>query len=592
LPPLPKTHRVSDPTLTAQARFTGLMAELFQLDEAEALDFGIYRVIRRHNREVRAFLGGIVDDAGGRRLEGGILSQKLDDAFAAAEGADDSGRRQRLQALATMLKLAPGMPEAEIEAQLARAEEFRRDEVREYRDLRDTLQSATTREADQSEVLNRLHQFFSRHYQDGDFIVERRYGQGGARYIQSTGEDTEFHWATEDMYYIKSGDIFTDFPVRLANGRRIVFTVDPDSLQATRAALKPNDKTHYALGRLDVEEDHIRVTLRYEKGAQGTEAKKTAIVSAIQSAGAGASEAAGQDLRRWLNRFIARNQSDFFIHKRLKAALTEDLDFFIKTSVLDTGQLLAGDEVAGRVLKVARLVRDIGGHIIAFLATLEDFQKALWEHPKLVFDTRYVITLDRLHRHAPDWLAANLAAIVATQREEWRGPGLGDYADPKACHRRTEGDLMTPAAVHYLPLPVDTGHFDEDFKWSLLAAVTASAPLDAALDGVAIQSDNWQALNALREKYREQVKCIYIDPPYNTGGDGFPYKDAYPHASWMAMMQDRLDVAAPFLQRNAALFASIDHVERNGLTEALARALGRKNRVEEIIWGQNTTKNQ
>jgi len=57
-------------------------------------------------------------------------------------------------------------------------------------------------------------------------------------------------------------------------------------------------------------------------------------------------------------------------------------------------------------------------------------------------------------------------------------------------------------------------------------------------------------------------------------------------------MQDRLDFAASLLTRNGALFASIDHVERNALTEALPQALGRQNRVEEIIWGQNTTKNQ
>lgn len=64
---------------------------------------------------------------------------------------------------------------------------------------------------DEAEALDfGLYQFFSRHYQDGDFIVEHRYGRDGSRYIRSTGEDTEFHWATEDIYYIKSGDIFTE----------------------------------------------------------------------------------------------------------------------------------------------------------------------------------------------------------------------------------------------------------------------------------------------------------------------------------------------------------------------------------------------
>lgn len=74
--------------------------------------------------------------------------------------------------------------------------------VDEYRTLLEQSADSGNAEHDRIEVLNRLYQFFERHYQDGDFIVVRRYGRNGARYIRSTGEDTEFHWATEDMYYV------------------------------------------------------------------------------------------------------------------------------------------------------------------------------------------------------------------------------------------------------------------------------------------------------------------------------------------------------------------------------------------------------
>jgi adenine-specific DNA-methyltransferase len=161
---------------------------------------------------------------------------------------------------------------------------------------------------------------------------------------------------------------------------------------------------------------------------------------------------------------MARNQSDFFIHKRLKEALSDDLDIFIKTDVLDVDQLLAGamqqTDLPKRAMKVARIVRDIGGHIIEFLAALEEFQKALWEKKKLVFETRYVITLDRLERHCPEWLAKNIALIVKQQRVEWKELGLGDYAKAAACIRKIPGDLATAASEHYLPLPVDTRNFD------------------------------------------------------------------------------------------------------------------------------------
>jgi adenine-specific DNA-methyltransferase len=572
-----------------ETRFVELMTELFQLDEAEALDFGLYRVIRRHNREVKAFLGEIVTAQETKLLRDGKLATILDKAFALQDNETKAEDKFRLKDLEQQLGLKPGMTKEQREAALAQAEGFPalKDLVAEYRSRTETLVTQQTVQQDRAEVLNRLYQFFSRHYQDGDFIVERRYSKGGARYIKSTGEDTEFHWATEDMYYIKSGDIFTDWPVRLSNGQRVTFTVEPESLQNTRAALKPSDKAHYELDEATKDGDSIKVSLKYLKGAQ-TEKQKDEIVAAVQTKVGGDSA----DIKRWLNRFIARNQSDFFIHKRLKEALTEDLDIFIKTEVLTIDQLLAGGDLPKRAMKVARIMREVGGHIIDFLAALEDFQKALWEKKKLVFETRYVITLDRLERYCPKWLIQNVDTIVEKQRREWQELGLGEYSDSTGCIRKSGGDLVTPAAEHYLPLPVDTRNFDADFKWSMLAAVTAETALDDVLDGLAIHSDNWQALKTLQEKYRERVKCIYIDPPYNTGGDGFPYKDAYPHSSWMAMIVNRLQAGVPFMHPIGALFASIDANERRSLEIALDISLGRKNRVEEIIWAQNTTKNQ
>ena len=557
-----------------ETRFVELMTELFQLDEAEALDFGLYRIIRRHNREVRAFLGEIVVDKETRALRGGRLAELLDTAFASIDHEAQAGDKLRLKELEKDLGLKPGMTQQQREALLVQAEGIpaAKGLVAEYRSCAETLGLQQTVQHDRAEVLNRLYQFFSRHYQDGDFIVERRYGKGGARYVKSTGEDTEFHWATEDMYYIKSGDIFTDFPVRLANGQRILFTVEPESLQATRAALKPNDKAHYELDTETKEGEAIKLSLKYMKGAQ-TEKQKDDIVTAAQKVGAGGTAENAADIRRWLGRFMARNQSDFFIHKRLKETLSDDLDIFIKTDVLDVDQLLAGamqqTDLPKRAMKVARIVRDIGGHIIEFLAALEEFQKALWEKKKLVFETRYVITLDRLERHCPEWLAKNIALIVKQQRKEWAELGLGDYAKAAACIRKIPGDLATAASEHYLPLPVDTRNFDAAFKWSLLDAVTATAPLDEALDGIAIQSDNWQALNSMGDRYRKMIDCAYIDPPYNAPASLVQYKNSYKDASWLALMDERITKGVGLLGNDAPMLIAIDDWEYVNLSKLL-----------------------
>lgn len=570
-----------------ETRFVELMTELFQLDEAEALDFGLYRVIRRHNREVHAFLGEIVADKESKALQGGRLAELLDAAFETLGHEAQADDKFRLKDLEQQLGLKPGMTQDQREAALAQAEGFPaiKGLVAEYRSRTETQVSQQTVQQDRAEVLNRLYQFFSRHYQDGDFIVERRYGKGGARYVKSTGEDTEFHWATEDMYYIKSGDIFTDFPVRLANGQQILFTVDPESLQATRSALKPNDKAHYELDAATKDGEIIKVRLKYLKGAQ-TEKQKDEIVTAVQKVGAGGTAESGADIRRWLGRFMARNQSDFFIHKRLKEALSEDLDIFLKAEVLDVDQLLAGanqqTDLPKRVMKVARIVREVGGHIINFLAALEDFQKALWEKKKLVFETRYVITLDRLERYAPAWLAQNIDTIVKKQRAEWKDLGLGDYAKATACIRKTEGDLATAATEQYLPLPIDTKNFDAEFKWSMLEAVTAATPLEDALDGMAIQSDNWQALNTLQDKYRDRARSIYIDPPYNTDAGPIDYKNGYRSASWMALMDDRLNLGRRLMRDDGVLCCTIDDYEQKPLGMLLERVFG-ENSIAGVV---------
>lgn len=575
----------------AESRFVELMTELFQLDEAESLDFGIYRIIRRHNREVRDFLGEIVVEREQKSLKGGLLSEILETTFSSADAEASADDKYRLIQLEKDLSIKAGMSPAERESQLVTLEKISAtaNMVAEYRSRLEQKNSASTAAGDRTEVLNRLYQFFARHYQDGDFIVERRYGRDGSRYVRSTGEDTEFHWATEDMYYIKSGDTFTDFPVQLSRGQRLLFTVEPESLHKTRAELKPSDKAHYELDAVTKDaEGAFRVSLNYLKGGQ-SDKQKDEIAAAVEKASGGDSA----EIKRWLNHLIARNQSDFFIHKRLKEALSEDLDIFIKIEIMDADQLLTAGDLPRRIIKVARIVREVGRRIIDFLAALEDFQKALWEKKKLVFETRYVITLDRLEKLAGrEWLERHLEQIVAAQREEWRALGLGDSATPAACRVEIPGDLLTAARTRYLPLPVDTGNFDEDFKWQLLESVTRNNSLDEALDGVAIHSDNWQALNTLQQKYREQIKCVYIDPPYNTNSSGIPYKNGYRHSSWGALMHNRLGMLHTVLTPDGAIFVSIDKAERSQLEQLLDSTFGTDNRIEELIWAMNTNNSQ
>lgn len=126
---------------------------------------------------------------------------------------------------------------------------------------------------------------------------------------------------------------------------------------------------------------------------------------------------------------------------------------------------------------------------------------------------------------------------------------------------------------------LDTQFFDENFKAQLIASIE---DFDEQCDGLLIHSENFQALNLLQERYKEQVKCVYIDPPYNTGGDGFLYKDSYFRSSWLSMIFDRLLMSAYLFNQDAALFASIDDNEVGSLNNVIQNIFGLATHVTNI----------
>ena len=132
-------------------------------------------------------------------------------------------------------------------------------------------------------------------------------------------------------------------------------------------------------------------------------------------------------------------------------------------------------------------------------------------------------------------------------------------------------------------LVVDTSLFPAGFQTRLLSALsTEHASLDTLSDGLIIHADNFQALNLLQARYREQVKCIYIDPPYNTGEDGFVYKDNYQHSSWLSLMNDRLHAAYSLMTKDSALFCQISDLENTNLNKLMISAFGEENHRETI----------
>jgi adenine-specific DNA-methyltransferase len=99
-----------------------------------------------------------------------------------------------------------------------------------------------------------------------------------------------------------------------------------------------------------------------------------------------------------------------------------------------------------------------------------------------------------------------------------------------------------------------------------------------------IQGDNLAALKALLPYYAGQVKCIYIDPPYNTGSAFGHYDDSLEHSTWLAMMYPRLELLQDLLAEDGSMWVSIDDNEGHYLKVILDEIFGRTNFIANVVW--------
>lgn len=107
-------------------------------------------------------------------------------------------------------------------------------------------------------------------------------------------------------------------------------------------------------------------------------------------------------------------------------------------------------------------------------------------------------------------------------------------------------------------------------------------------DNLIIKGNNLIALSSLLQKYEGKVKCIYIDPPYNTGNDSFNYNDSFNHSTWLVFMKNRLELALKLLRNDGVIFVSLDDREAHYCKVLMDDIFGANNFLSDIIW--NSTK--
>ena len=274
-----------------------------------------------------------------------------------------------------------------------------------------------------------------------------------------------------------------------------------------------------------------------------------------------------------LNRFYVGVDADYFVHKDLGGFLRREAGRYVKDVILSGVEGLLAEERDEVAFLVARAFYRVADRIIAFLAATEEFQKNLFLLKKKVVQTDWLVSVGKLGA----WITDNEARSVVlseiasneAQKAEWSATFGVEVVDPNQL-------LLT-----HPTLPIDTRHFDGAFTRRLLAACP---DIERETTGLLLNSENLQALRLLSESYRGKVKCVYIDPPYNTGGDDFLYKDSFRHSSWLSMMYDRIETGSKLLTSDGAFFASIDDREHPTLRRVMDQLLGEGRFAASFIW--------
>ncbi|GLW60405.1 hypothetical protein Hthe01_07540 [Hydrogenophilus thermoluteolus] len=568
-------------------KFQGLLRQLFEFECAD-LDFGVYRIMNHKRQVIERWITEDLPKAIKEELNRGTLAEQQQ-----ARQALEEARRKVIETLG----------EEALDAEGNLAEQYRNTKVgQEYLEAFAKATHAQPAEALEAQVYNHLYTFFSRYYQDGDFISKRRYSKKERYAIPYNGEEVYLYWANHDQYYVKTAEHFTDYTWKAPNGVTVHLKLQAADVEVNNI----KGEKRFFLPVLDgitwdAEARTLTIPFQYrplteqekityaekqekilEKALEAIPAQLKGNAEALAALTAERRrDAQGNSvscLEHHLRQYTARNTRDFFIHKDLKGFLSRELDFYLKNEVLNLDELeAAGEDLAEGWCQLMRLIKRIGGHIIDFLAQIEDFQKALWEKKKFITETFWCITVG----HIPEGFYPEIAANEA-QWEEWRDL-FHIHELPKdewSDDLDTEEGRIAFLKAHPT-LVLDTRHFSQDFTDRLLASFE---DLDEMTDGLLVHSENWQALNLLLEKYRERVRCTYIDPPFNTDDSQFAFKDNYRNSTWLSLMNDRLRMGAPFLTSDGSIYVHLDHNSNFYGRFLLDSIFGSECLLNEVIW--------
>ena len=452
-----------------------------------------------------------------------------------------------------------------------------------FRSIRPQLMARIDRRAEKEtafreELFDKLYTFFHRYFCESGSIYFRHLPAFAKTYerVYADGQDVALSWKTQMLYYVKSDVLVRSMPVELSeegkpyNTRRFYFDA------STFEGKQNNEKRAFVFTFAEVKREAAGAVLHLNVAysQKGSRTKHEDILKKARKAGVRLTEEA---LDKAIAVFRRQTEADFFINKDAKSFLREQFDLWVYQYIFSEKTLFEEKRI-----KQLQAIKHTAYDIIDFIAQFEDELRRVWEKPKFVRNVHYVVTLDKLGDNTLDNIARHKG--VKAQIKEWCALGMVDdtFSMDTIFSGQLSMDSKNRLGGQYPFLPLDTKHF-KSLEPDILNDL---GNLDEALDGELVHSENWQALNTLQRRYREKVKCIYIDPPYNTGLSELLYKNSSKHSTWLSLIENRISLSKNMLDPHGIQCVTIDNIEFHRLRQLLSDVYG-----EENICGVVTIKN-
>lgn len=546
-------------------KLNAILKEIFQLDQSD-LDFGIYRIMNYKRKEIEKFLNEDLLPQVKSELEKytsvekkvleneiKLLTEKLEDAGVTLESSS------------------------------------------KYVALKSKLDSGLNVTTAENEIYSHLVNFFKRYYSEGDFISLRRYKKD-VYAMPYEGEEVKLHWANADQYYIKTAEFFRDYSFTTSDEKKVHFKIVEANTERNNNIAQQGKERRFVITDnepLLIKNDELIIHFDYildnrkqnDLNIHAADLISKYIVenpdfNKFQSLLVLNPSEKNQKrtlVEKYLNDYTARNTFDYFVHKDLKGFLIRELDFYIKNEIMYLDDIDSGKEIQlEQYLTKIKVIKMIANKIITFIAQIEEFQKKLFLKKKMVVETNYCLTLDKIPEEFYPEIVKNIEQI-----EEWKRLFSIDEIKTNI----TNIGFSFPLEIDFLKdnqyLLLDTKFFEPEFTEKLISSFEK---LDEQIDGVLIHSENFQALNLLQERYKDKVNCIYADPPYNTDATPILYKNNYKDSSWLSLMNSRIILADKLLKKKNGYFSiAIDDYELHNLHNLLENALPNRDIFQVIV---------